>query len=181
MVSESSTQISMSAPPVSLQIVFFMFWSIRMRVERRRRPQTQTSSLPAVFQLVSLLPQALPASLLLSVSLPEPQAAGDQFVAPAFTPFGTPYPSALKFLRQISHSGDKLDAAAGRDAPRFHHECTASTFMTPTHVAYMVHACSAAVARATAKAARRYAHSRAISHSVRENTLARPAVVQPTF
>ena len=73
MVSESSTQISMSAPPVSLQIVFFMFWSIRMRVERRRRPQTQSSSLPAVFQLVSLVPQALPASLLLSVSLPEPQ------------------------------------------------------------------------------------------------------------
>ena len=109
------------------------------------------------------------------------EAAGDQFVAPAFTPFGTPYPSALKFLRQIAHSGDKLDAAAGRDAPRFHHECTASTFMTPTHVAYMVHACSAAVARATAKAARQYAHSRAISHSVRENTLTRPAVVQPTF
>ena len=109
------------------------------------------------------------------------EAAGDQFVAPAFTPFGTPYPSALKFLRQIAHSGDKLDAAAGRDAPRFHHECTASTFMTPTHVAYMVHACSAAVARATAKAARQYAHTRAISHSVRENTLTRPAVVQPTF
>ena len=81
----------------------------------------------------------------------------------------------------IAHSGDKLDIAAGRDAPRFHHECTASTFMTPTHVAYMVHACSAAVARATAKAARKYAHARAISHSVRENTLARPAVVQPTF
>ena len=57
----------------------------------------------------------------------------------------------------------------------------ASTFMTPTHVTYMVHACSAAVARATAKAARKYAHARAISHSVRENTLARPAVVQPTF
>ena len=89
--------------------------------------------------------------------------------------------SALKFPRQIAHSGDKLDAAAGRDAPRFHHECTASTFMTPTHVTYMVHACSAAVARATAKAARKYAHARAISHSVRENTLARPAVVQPTF
>ena len=91
------------------------------------------------------------------------------------------YPSALKFLRQIAHTGDKLDAAAGRDAPRFHHECTASTVMTPTHVAYMVHACSAAVARATAKAARQYAHTRAISHSVRENTLTRPAVVQPTF
>ena len=45
----------------------------------------------------------------------------------------------------------------------------------------MVHACSAAVARATAKAARQYAHARAISHSVRENTLTRPAVVQPTF
>ena len=68
-----------------------------------------------------------------------------------------------------------------RDAPRFHHECTASTFMTPTHVTYMVHACSAAVARATAKAARKYAHARAISHRVRENTLARPAVIQPTF
>ena len=99
----------------------------------------------------------------------------------AVFPSGTPYPSALKFLRQIAHSGDKLDAAVGRDAPRFHHECTASTFMTPTHVAYMVHACSAAVARATAKAARKYAHARAISHSVRENTLARPAIVQPTF
>ena len=73
MVSESSTQISMSAPPVSLQIVFFIFWSIRIRVERRRRPQTQTSSLPAVFLLVSLLPQALPASLSLPVPLPEPQ------------------------------------------------------------------------------------------------------------
>ena len=109
------------------------------------------------------------------------EAAGDQFLAPAFTPFGTPYPSALQFLRQIAHSGDKLDAVAGRDAPRFHHECTASTFMTPTHVTYMVHACSAAVARATAKAARKYAHARAISHRVRENTLARPAVIQPTF
>ena len=53
--------------------------------------------------------------------------------------------------------------------------------MTPAHATYMVHACSAAVARATAKAARKYAHARAISHSVRENTLARPAVVQPTF
>ena len=53
--------------------------------------------------------------------------------------------------------------------------------MTPTHVTYMVHACSAAVARATAKAARMYAHARAISHSVRANTLARPAIVQPSF
>ena len=105
----------------------------------------------------------------------------DDYPAPAFTPFGTPYPSALKFLRQIAHTGDKLDAASGRDALRFHHECTAPTFMTPTHVTYMVHACSAAVARATAKAARKYAHARAISHSVRANTLAGPAIVQPTF
>ena len=92
---------------------------------------------------------------------------------------------ALLSCKQIAHAvvagATELDAAAGRDAPRFHHECTASTFMTPTHVTYMVHACSAAVARATAKAARKYAHARAISHSVRENTLARPAVVQPTF
>ena len=73
MVSESSIQIVMFASPVSLRMVLLMFWSICMRVERRRWPQTQTSSLPAVFQLVSLLPQALPASLLLSVSLPEPQ------------------------------------------------------------------------------------------------------------
>ena len=111
------------------------------------------------------------------------QAAGDEFLAPAFTPSETPYPSALKFLRRIAHSGDKLDMAAGRDAPRFHHECTASTytFMTPSHVAYMVHACTAAVARVNAKAARLYAHTRATSHSVRENTLTRPAIVQPTF
>ena len=54
MVSESSIQIVMFASPVFLQMVPFMFWSIRMRVERRRWPQTQTSSLPAVFQLVSL-------------------------------------------------------------------------------------------------------------------------------
>ena len=53
--------------------------------------------------------------------------------------------------------------------------------MTPTHVAYMVHACSAAVARATTKAALMYAHPRAINHSVRENTLALPTIVQPSF
>ena len=62
MVSESSIQIVMFASPVSLLMVFVMVWSICMRVERRRWPQTQTSSLPVVFQLVSLLPQALPAS-----------------------------------------------------------------------------------------------------------------------
>ena len=73
MVSESSIQIVMFASPVSLLMVFVMVWSICMRVERRRWPQTQTSSLPVMFQSVSLLPQALPASLSLSVSVTEPQ------------------------------------------------------------------------------------------------------------
>lgn len=73
MVSESSIQIVMFASPVSLRMVFLMFWSICMRVERRRWPQTQTSSLPVMFQSVSLLPQALPASLSLSVPVTEPQ------------------------------------------------------------------------------------------------------------
>ena len=109
------------------------------------------------------------------------EAAGDEFVAPAFTPSGTPYPSAIKFLRRIAHSGDKLDRSAGRDAPRFHHECTASTFMTPTHVAFMVHMCAAATARASAKAARLYAHERATRHSLRENTLNRPAIIPAPF
>ena len=109
------------------------------------------------------------------------EAAGDEFVAPAFTPSGTPYPSAIKFFRRIAHSGDKLDRSAGRDAPRFHHECTASTFMTPTHVAFMVHMCAAATARASAKAARLYAHERATRHSLRENTLNRPAIIPAPF
>ena len=109
------------------------------------------------------------------------EAAGDEFVAPAFTPSGTPYPSAIKFFRRIAHSGDKLDRSAGRDAPRFHHECTASTFMTPTHVAFMVHMCAAATARASAKAARLYAHERATRHSLRENPLNRPAIIPAPF
>ena len=82
---------------------------------------------------------------------------------------------------KIAHSGDKLDRSAGRDAPRFHHECTASTFMTPTHVAFMVHMCAAATARASAKAARLYAHERATRHSLRENTLNRPAIIPAPF
>ena len=73
MVSESSIQIVMFASLVSLRMVLLMFWSMCLRVERRRWPQTQTSSLPVVFQLVSLLPQALPASLSLSVSVTEPR------------------------------------------------------------------------------------------------------------
>ena len=63
MVSESSIQIVMFAMPVSLQMVFLMFRSMRMRVELHRRPETQTSSLPPVLQLVPLVPQAPPSSL----------------------------------------------------------------------------------------------------------------------
>ena len=103
----------------------------------------------------------------------------------AFTPAhgisqNRPKQSGLSIDR-IAHSGDKLDRSAGRDAPRFHHECTASTFMTPTHVASMVHMCAAATARASAKAARLYAHERATRHSLRENTLNRPAIIPAPF
>ena len=33
-------------------------------------------------------------------------AAGDTFVAPAFTTTGCPYPSALSFFRMLAHTGD---------------------------------------------------------------------------
>ena len=104
----------------------------------------------------------------------------------AFTPAhgisqNRPKQSGLSIDIRIAHSGDKLDRSAGRDAPRFHHECTASTFMTPTHVAFMVHMCAAATARASAKAARLYAHERATRHSLRANTLNRPVVIPAPF
>ena len=53
--------------------------------------------------------------------------------------------------------------------------------MTPTHVAFMVHMCAAATARASAKAARLYAHERATRHSLRANTLNRPVVIPAPF
>ena len=76
MVSESSIQIQivMFAMPVSLQMVFLMFRSMRVRVDQRRRPETQTSSLPPVLQLVPLVPQAPLVSLSLPVPLLEPQS-----------------------------------------------------------------------------------------------------------
>ena len=61
---------------------------------------------------------------------------GDEFAAPAFTPAGTPLPSALSLIRQLAHTGDKIDSSIGRDAQRFHHECTSATFLTPTHTAH---------------------------------------------
>ena len=63
MVRCSSIQIVTFALPVSLQIVPLVSWSMRMRVELHRRPETQTSSLPPVLQLVPLVPQAPPSSL----------------------------------------------------------------------------------------------------------------------
>ena len=98
-----------------------------------------------------------------------------------FTPAGTPYPSALSFIRKLAHSGDKIDSSVGRDAPRFHHECTSATFLTPTHTAHTIHMCTASVARISAAALRNYARSRAIGHSLTANTISRPAVVQAPF
>ena len=108
-------------------------------------------------------------------------SVGDEFAAPAFTPAGTPYPSALAFIRKLAHSGDKIDSSVGRDAPRFHHECTSATFLTPTHTAHTIHMCTASVARVSAAALRNYARSRAIGHRLTANTISRPAVVQAPF
>ena len=74
MVSESSIQIFMFAMPVSLQMVLLIFRSMRLRVDQRRRLETQTPSLFSVLQLVLLVPLAPPASLSLSVLLLEPQS-----------------------------------------------------------------------------------------------------------
>ena len=73
-VSESSIQIVVFGMPMSLQVVLLMFRSMRMRVDQRRRSETQTSSLPPVMQLVPLVPQVPPASLSLPVPLLEPQS-----------------------------------------------------------------------------------------------------------
>ena len=71
MVRCSSIQIVTFALSVFLQIVVFVSWSMRMRVELRRRPLTQTPPVPPVLQLVVLVPQAPPASLSLPVPLLE--------------------------------------------------------------------------------------------------------------
>ena len=42
-------------------------------------------------------------------------AAGDVFVAPAFTPTGCPFPSALSFFRELAHTGDSVPLYAGRE------------------------------------------------------------------
>ena len=55
-------------------------------------------------------------------------AAGDTFVAPAFTPTGCPYPSALSFFRMLAHTGDSVPLFAGRDIVKFQSE--AATWIT---------------------------------------------------
>ena len=87
------------------------------------------------------------------------------------------YPQALQLMQRLAHTGDKLAPSAGRDAPRFHHECTQSTFITPTHTAYTAHACAAAAARATANAMRKYAHKRAIGSALAKLVHNQPRVV----
>ena len=57
-----------------------------------------------------------------------------EFRAPAFTPFGNPYPSALKFMPSIAHSAlrrqtghCRLQQAEMHPNSTTNHECTAST------------------------------------------------------
>ena len=69
-------------------------------------------------------------------------AAGDVFVAPAFTPTGCPFPSALSFFRELAHTGDSVPLYAGRDIVKFQSE--AATWLTATHTTFMVHAAAAA-------------------------------------
>ena len=63
MVRCSSIQIVTFALSVFLQMVAFVSWSMRMRVELRRRPLSQTPPVPPVLQLVLLVPQAIRSSL----------------------------------------------------------------------------------------------------------------------
>ena len=103
------------------------------------------------------------------------QAVGDIFYDVPFTPSGTPYISALQFLQKISHSGDKLPAAAGRDVPQFIHE--SQSHVTTTHINHTIHACTAASARAAAKTMRAYALTRAVNHGLTSNITNMPPVV----
>ena len=81
-------------------------------------------------------------------------AAGDTFVAPAFTTTGCPYPSALSFFRMLAHTGDSVPSSAGRDIRKF--ESEAATWLTSTHTSFMIHAAAVAAARACAIAVKKY-------------------------
>ena len=81
----------------------------------------------------------------------------------------------MDFLKNISHSGDTLPAAAGRDAPRFIHE--SQSYVTTTHINHTIHACTAAASRAAAKAMRDYSLIRATNHGLLLNAAHAPPVV----
>ena len=105
-------------------------------------------------------------------------AAGDVFVAPAFTPTGCPFPSALSFFRELAHTGDSVPLYAGRDIVKFQSE--AATWLTPTHTTFMVHAAAAAAARSGATAIKDYCLRRMVdSHIVRAADAVPPLVTRP--
>ena len=81
----------------------------------------------------------------------------------------------MDFLKNISHSGDTLPAAAGRDAPRFIHE--SQSYVTTTHINHTIHACTAAASRAAAKAMRDYSLIRTTNHGLLLNAAHAPPVV----
>ena len=83
----------------------------------------------------------------------------------------------MDLLSKITHSGDKLPAAAGRDAPRFIHDST--SYVTNTHTNHTIHACSLAAVRAATKAMRACATTRAINHGLRLNSANSPGIVSP--
>ena len=103
------------------------------------------------------------------------QAAGDSFAAPAFTPPGCPYPSALSFFRDLAHTGDAVPLSAGRDIQKFDSE--AATWATPTHTSFMVHAAAAAAARGAAKAIKQYCVRRLVDDYIVRAVDAAPALV----
>ena len=103
------------------------------------------------------------------------QAAGDSFAAPAFTPSGCPYPSALSFFRDLAHTGDAAPLSAGRDIQKFDSEV--ATWATPTHTSFMVHAAAAAAARGAAKAIKQYCVRRLVDDYIVRAVDAAPALV----
>ena len=105
-------------------------------------------------------------------------AAGDEFVAPAFTPTGCPFPSALSLFRELAHTGDSVPLFAGRDIVKFQSE--AATWLTATHTTFMVHAAAAAAARSGATAIKEYCLRRMVdSYVVRAVDAAPPLVPRP--
>ena len=107
------------------------------------------------------------------------RAAGDEFVAPAFTPSGCPFPSALSLFRKLAHTGDSVPLCAGRDVVKF--ETEAATWLTATHTNFMVHAAAAAAARTGATAIKKYCLRRMVdNYIVRTVDNAPPLVPRPS-